>query len=63
MLLLRNLATALATGFILFFFSERLFWTAFRPGDSVADLIVTWLAYSVLAGVFLNVVSRLRVRG
>jgi len=58
---LHNLGLTLATGFILFFFSERLFWTVWRPGDSVGDLLITWLAYSSLAYVFLSVVSFFRV--
>lgn len=52
---------ALVNGFILFFFSERLFWSVWRPGDSVPDLIVTWLAYSTLAYLFLSTVRFFRV--
>lgn len=53
-----NLQVNLAAGFLLFFFSERLFWTVFKPGDSIADLVVTWLAYSVLGCVLLNILKR-----
>lgn len=53
----RNLQIALATGYILFVFSERLFWTVWRPGDALADLVVTWLAYSAIAYLFLAVVA------
>ena len=53
----RNLLCALATGYILFVFSERLFWTAWRPGDSLVDQIVTWLVYSVAAYLFLAVIA------
>jgi hypothetical protein len=49
---LTNLALALANGFILVFYSERLFWTVWRAGDSVADQIITWLAYSMAAYLF-----------
>lgn len=56
----RNLLLALANGFILVLFSERLFWSVWRPGDSVPDLIVTWLAYSTLAYLFLATVRLLR---
>jgi hypothetical protein len=52
----RNLTCALATGYILFVFSERLFWTVWRPGDSLADLVITWLAYSAIAYLFLATV-------
>lgn len=57
---LRQGGVYLATGLVLFFASERLFWSTFRPGDRVGDLLVTWLAYSVLGCVFLNLVVRLR---
>jgi hypothetical protein len=57
-----NLLVNLAGGFLLFFFSERLFWTVFKPGDKVFDLLITWLAYSVLVCVFLNVIQRCEAR-
>jgi hypothetical protein len=53
----RNLLCALATGYILVVFSERLFWTVWRPTDSPLDFVVTWLAYSVAAYLFLAAVS------
>jgi hypothetical protein len=53
-----NLQVNLAAGFLLFFFSERLFWTVFKPGDQIVDLVITWLAYSVLGCVFLNILKR-----
>lgn len=56
----RNTTLALATGYVLFFFSERVFWSAFRPGDHAGELAVTWLAYSVIAYPFLSVVRRFR---
>ena len=55
---LSNLGVNLAGGFLLFFFSERLFWTVFKPGDSILDLVITWLAYSVLACMFMNIAIR-----
>ncbi|HUS37102.1 MAG TPA: hypothetical protein VM680_17280 [Verrucomicrobiae bacterium] len=55
-----NLQVNLAGGFVLFFFSERLFWTVFKPADRIVDLVITWLAYSVLACVFLNILKRCR---
>ena len=55
-----NLVCALATGYILFAFSERMFWTVWRPGDRLAELIITWLAYSVAAYLFLAAVSSFR---
>ena len=57
---LKNTLLALGTGYVLFFFSERLFWTAFKPGDSVAVLAVTWIVYSAAAYLFLSLVAWLR---
>ena len=48
---------ALATGYILFMFSERVFWTVWRPNDSLPDLAITWLVYSAVAYLFLAAVS------
>jgi len=57
-----NTLLALATGYVLFFFSERLFWGVFKPGDHVGELAATWLAYSVVAYLFLSVVYCFRAR-
>jgi hypothetical protein len=57
-----NTALALATGYVLFFFSERLFWGVFKPGDHAGELAVPWLAYSVVAYLFLSVVYCFRAR-
>ncbi len=57
---LRQGAIYLACGYVLFFASERLFWSVLRVGDHAGELAVTWLAYSALACVFLNVTARLR---
>ena len=56
MLFFRNTGLALGTGYILFFCSERLFWSVFRPGDSFRELAVTWLAYSTIAYWFLALI-------
>lgn len=57
---LRNALLYLASGYVLFFASERVFWSTFRIGDHLGELALTWLAYSVTACVFVNVVSRFR---
>ena len=57
-----NLQLTLAAGYLLFFFSERLFWTVFKPGDRVFDLMITWFAYSVLGCVLLNIVKGFEAR-
>ena len=46
-----GLARTLALGYVLFFWSERAFWSFLRPGDEVRDLAMTWIAYSLLAAI------------
>jgi hypothetical protein len=57
----RKLTVILATGYILFFYSERVFWSFLRPGDRLADLVLGWLVYSLLAWVFLLLVRQFRI--
>lgn len=61
--LARHVLLALASGYVLFFYSERLFFAAFRPGDSLADYAIAWLAYSAAGYLLLAIVRGLRVRG
>jgi len=58
----RSLVLSLSTGSILLFFSELLFWARVRPGDSLVNWAQTWLAYSLLAFIFLAAVRHFRVR-
>jgi hypothetical protein len=57
----QKLAVVLATGYILFFYSERVFWCFLRPEDTSGDLVVGWLIYSLLAWVFLLLVRHFRI--
>lgn len=57
---LQRLAICLSVGFILFFYSERLFWTVIWPGTSFPQLLLTWLIYSAAAYLFLAIVTSLR---
>ena len=57
----QKLAVVLASGYILFFYSERMFWSFLRPGDKYADMVFGWLLYSLLAWVFLLVVRLCRI--
>ena len=43
-----NLLVALGTGYVLFFYSERLFWTVLWPNAESPELAITWLAYSAV---------------
>jgi hypothetical protein len=57
----QKLVVVLATGYILFFYSERVFWSFLRPGDRIRELGLGWLVYSVLALVFLLLVRECRI--
>jgi len=57
----QKLVVVLATGYILFFYSERVFWSFLRPGDKLTDLLLGWLVYSLLAWVFLLLVRQCRI--
>lgn len=59
--LLRKAAVVLATGYILFFFSERVFWSFWRPGDNPTEFVITWFAYSLIGWILLDLVKRFRV--
>ena len=59
----QKLVVVSATGYILFFYSERVFWSFLRPGDKWTDLVLGWLVYSLLAWVFLLVIRQCRVAG
>jgi hypothetical protein len=39
--LLCKAAVILANGYILFFFSERVFWSFWRPSDNLSEFLVT----------------------
>ena len=58
---IRSLLLSLTTGYVLMFFSEHLFWARARPGDTLGSWVATWLAYSLLAFVFLTTLWHFRV--
>jgi hypothetical protein len=57
---LRSLVLSLSSGYVLMFFSEHMFWARVRPGDTLGNWLQTWLAYSLLAFVFLTAVWHFR---
>ncbi len=59
---LHTLAASLTTGYLFFFFSELVFWARVQPGDSLPNWLQTWLAYSLMAFLFLTVVAYFRLR-
>jgi hypothetical protein len=58
---IKQLALVLATGYIFVFFSEHLFWARIRPEDSLKNWISAWIAYSLMAFIFLHLVTHFRV--
>ncbi len=59
--LIGKAAILLANGYILFFFSERVFWSFWRPADTIPDFLITWCAYCLLGWIFLDLVRRFKV--
>ncbi|NJE04695.1 hypothetical protein E3E36_00720 [Thermococcus sp. M36] len=59
--IIRRLVMMLSLGYILFFYSETMFWARWRPDDTFSGLIMTWLVYSVLAFFVLLMVNRFGV--
>ena len=59
---MKTLFATLATGFVLVYFSELLFWARLRPDDSLPSWFSTWIAYSLVAFLFLAAIDYFRVR-
>lgn len=55
---LRSLVAVLALGAVSWAWSEVGFWSQFRSGDSAPGWVLTWLVYSLAAGLVLRVVRR-----
>jgi hypothetical protein len=62
MKILKNILLVLSTGYIFVYFSEHLFWSRIRPGDSFKDWFGAWMIYSLMAFVFLVLVSYFRIK-
>lgn len=60
---LKNLLFVLSTGYIFVYFSEHLFWARMRLDDSLAGWLGAWIAYSLMAYLFLGLVATFRVKG
>ncbi len=59
----KRMLVGLTTGYIIVYYGELVFWaTPDREGMTVNGIIASWLAYSVMAYVFLCVVSVFKVR-
>lgn len=55
---LRSAAVVLALGAVSWAWSEVGFWSQFRSGDSPVGWVITWLAYSVVAGLAVRLARR-----
>ena len=62
MRVLKNILLVLSTGYVFVYFSEHLFWSRVRPGDSLIDWIGAWIVYSFMAFIFLVLVTHFRVK-
>lgn len=60
---LKNIVFVLSTGYIFVYFSEFLFWAHIRAEDSLTNWLSTWIAYSLMAYIFLSLVAYFRVKG
>jgi hypothetical protein len=61
MRIFKNILRVLSTGYIFVFFSEHVFWARIRPDDSLKNWISAWLAYSLMAFIFLHLVTHFKV--
>ena len=59
---IKTLLAVLATGYILMYFSEILFWARPRPGDSLGGWLGTWLVYSLTGFILLSIIGHFRAR-
>ena len=59
---IKNIFLVLSTGYIFVYFSEHLFWARIRPEDSLKNWTSAWMAYSLMAFVFLAIVSHFNIK-
>lgn len=58
----KRIVQVLSTGYIFVYFSEHLFWSRVRPDDSLSGWLGAWLAYSLMAFIFLVLISHFRIK-
>lgn len=63
MRILKQIIGTLATGYILLYYSELMFWARVRPDDSLQGWVSTWLLYSLLGYILLTLIARFRISG
>lgn len=57
--ILRNIALALVTGYVFFYFGERFFWSFLHPGDTLISNVLAWFLYSFAAYATLIIIAAL----
>jgi len=62
MRIIKPLLAVLATGFILVYFSEFLFWARPRAGDNQGGWLGSWLVYSFTGFILVSVIGYFRAR-
>lgn len=58
---LRRAGLVLGTGYVLFFFSETVFWAVWRPDEEPHGRLLAWLLYSLMGYLTLAVIRHCRV--
>jgi len=60
--LLRRMSLLLGTGYILYFFSEAMFWSQLRPDEGLIDRPLSCMLYAYLGYLMLVVLRHFRIR-
>src|SRR3989338_11114830 len=61
MTLWQRLLFALATGYVFFFYSERMFWSFLRADDAILFQVIAWLLYSLFTYMTLAIIASFNV--
>ncbi|KYK36565.1 MAG: hypothetical protein HXS46_15830 [Theionarchaea archaeon] len=60
--LLKRIVMALCAGYILFYYSELVFWANYHPVEMVLpDLLFTYLLYSIVTYALFSVIATFKV--
>ncbi len=59
---IKRLTLSLTVGYILYFYSERMFWSFFQHDEPLSVHALTWLLYSLFTYMFLAIITYFKVR-
>ncbi len=60
---LKRMIIALCAGYILFYYSELVFWADYNPVEmTLPDLLFTYLIYSIVTYALFSVIATFKVR-